>query len=240
MPSVDHAVPKSPRSEMRHVRGVAVVDRVVEPERLVRGSDLRRRRVLEVDQEAGRLDRDRCVDREGDGREHEEQADSDHHADEDEPAHCLRLRVERLAQALAELVEGEDRDEDHQRRQQRQPHLAAQRARRHGGVEHAAPHLRQQVAPARRRQFDPDPEERDAGLEQDVHRDQQRRVDDRRRQHVRDDVLAQDVRVVGADHLGRVDELTRAQLRDLRTDDARWVEPRERADQDDQREDPLG
>ena len=36
---------------------VAVIDRMVESERLMRGSDLRRRRMLEVDEEAGRLDR---------------------------------------------------------------------------------------------------------------------------------------------------------------------------------------
>ena len=75
---------------MRDVGHVPVPERVIQSERMVRGRNLRGRRMPQIDQEAGGLDRDRRVDDEGDQREREQQGGGGDDADEDEPAHQLR------------------------------------------------------------------------------------------------------------------------------------------------------
>src|SRR4029453_5593108 len=86
------------------------------------------------------------------------------------PGSSSGLRVQRVAQTVAEQVEGQDGDED-----------------RHAGPEHE---VRQRVVPDRFGQHaapgggggtDTDAEERERGLEQDVRGDQQGRVDQDRR-----------------------------------------------------------
>src|SRR5215510_4486376 len=83
------------------------------------------------------------------------------------------LRIERVAQAIAEDVEGEHGAED---RHARPEHEVRHRVVVHGVREHAAPR--------RGRRAHADAEEGQCRLEEDVRRDQQRRVDQDWREQV--------------------------------------------------------
>src|SRR5690349_18670171 len=109
--------------------------------------------------------------------------------------------VEGVAQAVAEEVEGQDGDEDGQAGRQHEPRVDLVPAR--GRAEHPAPR--------RRRRLDAHPEEGQGRLEEDVGRDQQRRVDEDRRDQVGQELPPQDVAAAGAEAAGRVHELTLAQ-----------------------------
>ena len=127
---------------------------------------------------------------------------------------------------------------DHRARQDRQPRRERARVVRQRR-QHGAPGGGEHRAPARRRQLDPDAEERDPRLEHDVRRDRERRPDRERGHHVREQVRPHDPGVAGADHLRRLDELARSQREDQRAHDAGRVEPGEEADQQDQRDHAL-
>src|SRR6185369_7654419 len=134
------------------------------------------------------------------------------------------LWIERVAQAVAEDVEGEHGDED---RHARPEHEVRHRVVVHGVREHAAPR--------RGRRADADAEEGQRRLEEDVRRDQQRRVDQDRREQVWQHLAEDDARRAGAQAAGRVDELTLAQRQCLTAHDAGDVAPVEEADDEDQR-----
>ena len=92
------------------------------------------------------------------------------------------------------------------------------------------------LAPARGRRPDPDAEERERRLEQDVGRDQQARVDDQRRHQVGQDLPEQDPRVRRAQRARRLDELLLAQRQHLPARDPRDVgEASDHDDEDDRR-----
>src|SRR6266545_1796822 len=108
-----------------------------------------------------------------------------------------RARVDRVSDAVAQEVEGERRREDREPRPDHQPGLGRVVGRPG----------REQVAPARSRRIDAQPEEGEARLEQDVGGDRERRVDDDRSDQMRDDVRAHDPPVARTDHARRLDEL---------------------------------
>src|SRR4029078_704658 len=91
-------------------------------------------------------------------------------------------RIERVTQAVAEEVERDRREENGEAREDQDPDVGLVDRRR----------LRQQVAPARRRRLDAQSEEREAGLGEDVRRNEDGRVDDDRRDEVRKEVRAHD------------------------------------------------
>ncbi len=79
------------------------------------------------------------------------------------------------------------------------------------------------LPPAGGRRADADAEERQRRLEQDVQRDQQGRVDDHRRDQVRQDLPEHDSRVGGPERARRLDELLLAQGQHEASDDPRDV-----------------
>src|SRR5215216_5743152 len=123
--------------------------------------------------------------------------------------------VERVLQPVADEVEGEHGEEQ-----------------REAGEEHEPPGVGEQLAglgdhraPRRRAAGDADAEERERRLEQDVGRDQQRRVDDQRREEVGENLPRDDPRVRRAQRACGLDELLLTQGQDLTAHDARDVRP---------------
>src|SRR6478752_10393997 len=127
----------------------------------------------------------------------------------------LRPRVEGVLQTVADQVERQDGQQEGEARESHEPPGGVEDA---GGVGDHRP-------PARGGWLDADAQERQRCLEQDVRRDQQRRVDDDRRDQVGKDVLEQDARVGGAEREGGLDVLLLADRQDLAADDARHVGP---------------
>src|SRR4029453_13751470 len=112
------------------------------------------------------------------------------------PGSSSGLRVQRVAQTVAEQVEGQNGDED-----------------RHAGPEHEVrlrvvdDGVREHAAPTGRGRKEPNAEEGQRGLEEDVGRDQQCRVDQDRRNEVRQQFCSKDVAAAGPDAFGRLNEL---------------------------------
>src|SRR3954463_7092560 len=126
-------------------------------------------------------------------------------------------RVERVLQPVAHQVEGEHGEQQGEPGEQHVPPRIGELARRLG--DHRAPR--------RCRPLHADAEERQRRLEQDVHRDEQGRVDDQRRHQVRQDVAADDPAVRRAERTRGLDELLLPQRQRLPAHDARDVGPRE-------------
>src|ERR671930_104039 len=139
---------------------------------------------------------------------------------------CLSLRrprVEGVADPVAEQVERENGEQERGAGEGEEPPGAAEDRGR----------LRDHLAPARLRRIDADAEKRERRLEQDVLRDHQRRVDDDRRDEVRQDLAEQDRSIARAGSSGCLDELLLAQGEDLTADDAADVGPVDDDDRDD-------
>src|SRR6266576_3052895 len=108
-------------------------------------------------------------------------------------------RVEGIPEAVPQEVERERRDhQEHPREEEHPPR---------DPVEGTVRCVREHPAPGRRAGGDPDGEERERGLEQDVLRDQQRGHHDDRGDHVRKDLPEHDVQVAVAGRASRLDEL---------------------------------
>ena len=135
-----------------------------------------------------------------------------------------RLRVEGVAQAVAEQVERQHGDEDGQTRHDHVRGVDLERLDRLG----------QHLAPGRRRRLHADPEEGERGLVQDVGGDGQRGVDEHRRSQVGQQLAEQDPGVAGAQTARGLDELLLAERDDLAADDTTDVGPAEEADDDDE------
>src|SRR5579884_2305891 len=133
---------------------------------------------------------------------------------------ALGAHVERVAEAVAEQVERESRDDQERAREQHQPPGDVVELR--GVVEDRAPR--------RLGRGDAEPEVRERGLEEDVRRDQQRAVHDQRADEVRQDLLPEDPEVGRAGGPGGLDELLLAQGERVAADDARDVGPGEDRD----------
>src|SRR5213593_2128263 len=98
---------------------------------------------------------------------------------------CLSLRhprVERVADPVPEQVERQHGEQERGAGEREEPPRAVEDRRR----------LRDHLAPARLRRVDADAEERERRLEQDVLRDDERRVDDDRRHEIRQQLAEQD------------------------------------------------
>ena len=227
--------------EPPHPLLVLDVDRPVGAEQVPRVGDLLRRGALHVDQEPGRLGRDLHEQQKGQEREQQEQDEQDQEPpdEERERRHQRRpLGIERGAEALAEQVERERGEEDREARDQRRPDRERER-RVAVLLEQRAPGGGQHRAPARGRELHADVEEAQARLEHHVGRDQDGRVGDQRGRDVGDEVTHEDAPVLRADHLRRLDEVALLQRQHLRAHDPGRVEPRERADQQDQHQHAL-
>src|SRR5436190_5200462 len=138
--------------------------------------------------------------------------------------------IERVAETVAEQVERQRGREDREPRPEHQPRLS-QVVLRPG---------REQVPPTGNVLVDAEPEKREARLQQDVLRNRQGRVDDDRRDEVRDDVRTHDPAVAGADHPRSLDELLLSQREHLGPHDSCRIEPTQEAEPEHQRHDPLG
>src|SRR5919197_2599495 len=141
---------------------------------------------------------------------------------------CLSLRrprVEGVADPVAEQVERENGEQERGAGESEEPP---------GGVEDRR-RLRDHLAPARLRRIDADTEKRECRLEQDVLRDHERRVDDDRRDEVRQDLAEEDPAVGRASRARRLDELLLAQPQDLTADDPPDVRPVDDDDRNDHR-----
>src|SRR6476646_9008767 len=99
-------------------------------------------------------------------------------------------RIERVAQSVAEEIEGQSREQDCEPRPEHQPRL--------GRIELRCG--REQIAPARSGDLDPDAEERQSRLEQDVLREDECREHDDRCDEVREQVGLDDPAVAGTGH----------------------------------------
>src|SRR5579862_3766701 len=116
-------------------------------------------------------------------------------------------RVEGGAQAVADEVDREHDDHDHQAREHREPPLLRIRLR-----------VGDELAERRRRRLDAEAEERQGGLYEDRRRDRERPVDDDRTERVREDVAEHDPDVPGAGGLRRLDVLLLAQREEHASD----------------------
>src|SRR3954453_3065914 len=106
-------------------------------------------------------------------------------------------RVEGVLQAVPDEVEREHREEQREAGEEHEPP---------GDVEDAGG-FRDHRAPRGLGRLHADAEEREGGLEEDVRRDQNRRVDDDRRDEVREDLPEDDAHVGRAERSRRLDEL---------------------------------
>src|SRR5919108_3347099 len=133
--------------------------------------------------------------------------------------------VERVADAVSEEVEGEHGEDERRPREGEVPP---------GGVEDRGG-LGDHLAPARLGRVDADAEVGEGRLQQDVLRDDERRVDDDRRDEVGEDLAEEDRPVAGAARARRLQELLLAQREHLAADDAADVRPVDDDDRHDHR-----
>src|SRR5690606_25229156 len=123
------------------------------------------------------------------------------------------LRIEGIAEAVAEQVEREHGDEDRHAREEDEVRLGVVERDRVG--EHAAPgHSRL----TDRLPGNAHTKERERRLEQDVRRYQQRRVDEDRRDEIGQQLLDDDVRTARAEAAGGLHELAFSQGERLTAD----------------------
>src|SRR5919197_6201133 len=143
-----------------------------------------------------------------------------------EPMGLIRdPRVERVADAVAEEVEGEDGENEGRPGEDEVPP---------GGAEDRGG-LGDHLPPARLGRVDADAEVRERRLEQDVLRDDQRRVDDDRCDEVRQDLAEEDRSVRSPACARGLDEGLFANREDLAPDDAPDVRPVDDDDRHDHR-----
>src|ERR1700761_1518463 len=138
--------------------------------------------------------------------------------------------IQGIAESVAEQVEGHDRDEDGQARNDHEHRVDRVEPVTHGVGQHSAP------AWGGRDEADAQVVQR--RLEQDVRGDEQRRVDQDRRDQVGQQLAEQNVRRAGTHTAGRVDEFALAQGQDLPAHDPAHIGPGEKADDENKQNDP--
>src|ERR1700761_809329 len=138
--------------------------------------------------------------------------------------------IQGIAESVAEQVEGHDGDEDRQARNDHEHRVDRVKTVTHGVGQHSAP------AWGGRDEADAQIVQR--RLEQDVRGDEQRRVDQDRRDQIGQQLAQQNVRRAGTHTAGRVDEFALAQGQDLPAHDPAHIGPGEKADDENQQNNP--
>ena len=131
------------------------------------------------------------------------------------PSLALELRVKRIAQTVAEQVENQDHDADHQRGGDQQHRV---------GV-HALDGVSRQRAEGRHGGCNAEAEEAQVALGEDGGRDLQGGGDDQGAHAVRQQVLLDDAPAGGTQRAGSGDVLALLQRQDLGADDTRHADP---------------